>query len=91
MVHVFNDKNPGGVKGWRLPNVRELESLVDLSSHSPALSNDHPFINVQDAYWSSTTSVYEPRYAWALYSRDGIVGVGFKPGDDFFLWPVCSG
>jgi hypothetical protein len=73
---------------WRLPNIRELESLVDLSAHSPALPIDHPFVSVQDTYWSSTNSVYEPRFAWALYTQDGIVGVAFKPGDGFFLWPV---
>ena len=88
MVDAFNRKKLGGHHDWRLPNIRELESLVDLGSHSPALPTDHPFVNIQDAYWSSTTSVYETRYAWTLYSRDGIVGVGFKPGGDFFLWPV---
>jgi len=87
-VHTFNRNQLDGHRDWRLPNIRELESLVDLGTHSPALPIKHPFVSVQDAYWSSTTSVYEPRYAWTLYSRDGIVGVGFKPGDDFFLWPV---
>lgn len=91
MVDAFNRKQFGGHPDWRLPNIRELESLVDLNAHSPAIPNDHPFVNVQDAYWSSTTSVYEPRYAWTLYSRDGIVGVGFKPHGDFYAWPVRNG
>jgi hypothetical protein len=91
MVDTLNREQFGGRHDWRLPNIMELESLVDLGAHSPALRTDHPFANVQDAYWSSTTSVYEPRYAWTLYSRDGIIGVGFKPGDDFFLWPVRTG
>jgi len=88
-VDALNSERFGGQRDWRMPNIREIESLVDLETHSPALSTGHPFVNVQDAYWSSTTSVYEPRYAWTLYSRDGIIGVGFKPGNDFFLWPVC--
>lgn len=73
---------------WRMPNIRELESLTDLCAHSPALTPGHPFKNVREVYWSSTTSVYEPRYAWALYARDGMVGVGFKPDAIFHLWPV---
>lgn len=90
LVQDLNDHLHGGRHPWRMPNIRELESLVVLDAHSPALPAGHPFENVQDAYWSSTTSVYEPRYAWALYTRDGQVGVGFKPGEEFFLWPVRS-
>jgi len=90
-VDAFNRGKLGGCHDWRLPNIRELESLIDLGHHSPALPTGHPFVNVQDAYWSSTTSVYEPRYAWTLYCRDGIVGVGFKPHEDFYMWPVSNG
>jgi hypothetical protein len=88
---TINRREPGGHGTWRLPNIRELESLVDLKSHSPALADGHPFHNLRDGYWSATSSVYEPRYAWVLYGRDGMVGVGFKPGADFFLWPVRRG
>lgn len=81
---------PGSEKDhvWRLPNIRELESLVALDAHTPALPAGHPFIDIQEGCWSSTTSVLEPRYAWTLYTRDGQVGVGFKPHEEFFLWPV---
>ncbi len=87
-VQALNQAGWQGHTDWRMPNIRELESLVCLRSHSPALPADHPFVRVRDAYWSSTTSVYEPRYAWALYIQDGIVGVAFKPSVEFHLWPV---
>ncbi len=74
--------------GWRLPNINELESLVDASRHSPALPRDHPFTGLQEAYWSSTTSFFEPDWAFVLYLHKGAVGVGFKPGPEFFAWPV---
>ena len=89
-IFDLNRRGLGGRHDWRLPNIRELESLVDLDAHSPALPGGHPFVNVQDAYWSSTTSVYETRYAWTLYSQDGGVGVGFKTGPGFYVWPVCT-
>jgi hypothetical protein len=89
-VRELNRDRSDGAPAWRLPNIRELESLVDIGSHSPALPSGHPFIHVREAYWSSTTSVYETRYAWTLYSRDGYIGVGFKPREDFHAWPVRS-
>jgi hypothetical protein len=82
-INALNAKNAGGYADWRLPNIRELESLVDLDRHSPALAADHLFKHIADGYWSATTSVYEKRYAWVLYPRDGAVGVGYKPLHEF--------
>lgn len=75
---------------WRLPNVNELESLVDCSMHSPALSKGHPFTDVQEGYWSSTTSMFEPDWAWALYLTKGAIGVGQKKGAHFHVWAVSE-
>jgi len=85
---ALNQDAFGGRANWRLPNIRELESLVDLARHSPALPAGHPFEDVQDGYWSSTSSVYEARYAWVLYMQDGAVGVGFKRESTFSAWAV---
>ena len=55
----------GSVAGdWRLPNVKELQSLIHYGVSAPALPNTagtgkwsegEPFTNVQFVYWSSTT------------------------------------
>ncbi len=82
--------NRSGRRRWRLPNINELESLVDCSRHSPALPVGHPFRRVRDTYWSSTTSLYEPDWAWALYLDKGAVGVGQKRQGRFFVWPVAG-
>ena len=87
-VAELNRQSPEGIRDWRMPNIRELESLISLKDHSPALPPEHPFTQIRDAYWSSTTSVYEPTYAWTLSTRDGMVGVGFKTTPGFYLWPV---
>lgn len=76
---------------WRLPNINELESLVDCSTHSPALPANHPHTDVRDVYWSATTSLYEPDWAWALYLDKGAVGVGQKSQTRFCVWAVGDG
>ena len=88
-IRAMNRKNTDMPTAWRLPNIRELESLVDVGSHSPALPQNHPFASIADGYWSSTTSMYEPSYAWVLYTRDGAVGVGYKAKADFYALAVC--
>lgn len=75
---------------WRLPNINELESLVDCSRHTPALPADAQFAGLCEGYWSSTTSVYEPDWAWALYLEKGALGVGQKGGAHFHVWAVTS-
>jgi len=76
---------------WRVPNINELESLIDCSQHSPALPHSHPFRSVKDVYWSSTTSFYETDWAWALYMEKGALGVGVKGNSTFYVWPVRDG
>jgi len=87
-VAALNRRRPNGWNDWRLPSIAELESLIDLGRHSPALTSGHPFRGLEAFYWSSTTSAYETRYAWTLYLQDGALGVGFKPRAEFFVWAV---
>jgi hypothetical protein len=75
---------------WRLPTINELESLVDCATHSPALPSSHPFVDVQDIYWSSTTSLFERDWAWALYLEKGATGVGQKRYAQFSVWAVAT-
>jgi len=66
---------------WRLPNLNELESLVDASTSSPALPEGNPFTNVSnDIYWTSTAYTgsasgplggWKATEAWAIRLGDG--------------------
>ena len=88
LISEMNSGMAYGHNDWRVPNIIELESLVDIGQHSTALPDDHSFNDVQEFYWSSTTSRYDMNYAWVLYMVDGAVGVGHKPLSEFYLWPV---
>ena len=88
LISELNSEMVYGYNDWRVPNILQLESLTDMGQHSPALPDDHSFNDVQEFYWSSTTSMYDMRYAWVLYMVDGAVGVGYKPLSEFYLWPV---
>jgi hypothetical protein len=90
-IQDMNAAKAHGHTDWRLPNVRELESLIDVRRHSPALCDSRAFVQVPEGCWSSTTSVYEPRYAWVVYMRDGAVGVGYKKQPEFHVWAVRGG
>ena len=76
---------------WRLPNLRELQSLIDYGQSSPALPAFSPFTGVQsDIYWSSTTRADDTGYAWFVYLSSGNVNY-----DDVtltnYVWPVRGG
>nr|MBP8815917.1 DUF1566 domain-containing protein [Desulfobulbus sp.] len=66
-VSAWNDEHGTAQLVWRLPTINELASLVDCDAHSPALPAGHPFIGLQDGYWSATTSFFECDWAWVLY------------------------
>jgi hypothetical protein len=64
-----------GHADWRLPNVRELQSIVDYGRYDPAI--DPVFGAVSGWYWSSSTSVNYPNVAWSVHFGDGDVYNGF--------------
>ncbi|MCP4700635.1 MAG: DUF1566 domain-containing protein, partial [Gammaproteobacteria bacterium] len=78
--------------GWRLPNTRELYSLIDVSNINPALPAGHPFSGVQAAFhWTSTTNAGGSSVAWYVGFHVGRVGYGNKAANSFYVWPVRGG
>lgn len=77
---------------WRLPNIKELLSLIDYGHFSPALPSGHPFGYVQIAfYWSSTTSAYNA-YPWCVNLYGGYSEpCGGGEISSWYVWPVRGG
>ena len=88
------NKSIGGRKGWRLPTVEELNSLIDQTQSDPALLAGHPFLNVQsDDYWTATSYHLDPKGVWTVRLLDGSASFGFnlKSGEFRYVWYVRGG
>ena len=75
---------------WRLPNVRELQSLLDYGRTNPALPAVHPFTEVQSSdYWSSTTYADDTtsRCLCRVFPRRHVTGPGKS---QHLLCVVCA-
>ena len=66
-----------GYSDWRLPNIVELESIVDDTKYNQAIKIG--FQNVaSDDYWSSSQIVSGSSHAWRGGFRNGNDGFGHK-------------
>jgi len=75
---------------WRLPNVREIASLVNYGVVAPALPFPHPFVNVEtlNQYGTSTSHDRYPSWSWYRSFNAGSQASNAKTADDFLAWPV---
>ena len=81
----------GNRKGWRLPTVEELLSLVDTMQSGPALPDGHPFNNVGTyGYWTATTVVNASSQAWVVNIGSGDLDTDHKQ-QELFVWAVRGG
>ncbi len=85
----------GGRNDWRLPNVNEIESLMNTGVYQPLVwLTGQGFQNLQtNYYWSSTTSDYRSHQVWMLdfYSGNPYRTIGDKYADRHYpVWPVSG-
>jgi len=91
-VANLNANNHGGHDDWRVPNVKELQSIVNYENFAPAVSAEFhtgSFIGCvpgctldacsctsNNPYWSSTSFEFVPDLAWNVDFFSGIVTTG---------------
>jgi hypothetical protein len=90
MIEEMNKQGRFDRGDWRLPNRRELRSLIDHSRRNPALPNPNPFVNINLGwYWTSTTAAKNPAYAWYVHFEGGRMFYG-KKTDYYWGLPVAG-
>jgi len=62
----------GGSSLWRMPNIKELQSISEVSIYNPSISKTY-FSGISTAfYWSSTSLANQSTKAWYLDTQFGI-------------------
>lgn len=64
-LEYCRDLSLAGFSDWRVPEVKELATLVSFDVYDPAI--DPVFLNTSSAdYWTSTTAAGDPEQAWRV-------------------------
>jgi hypothetical protein len=59
--------------GWRVPNIKELSSLVDIRRTQPTIDLTAFPTTSNQGYWSSTPLVVDSSFAWLVDFNNGHV------------------
>jgi hypothetical protein len=65
-----------GRDDWRLPNIKELASIVDLTLYDPAIDTDFFPETASSYYWSSTPYAASAGKAWGVSFGSGVDSYG---------------
>jgi hypothetical protein len=75
--------------GFRLPTMKELQTIVDRSRYTPAVDTTY-FTTVQpNAYWTSSTVAGQPATSWLVEFGTGISTYSSE-GGMYYTWCVSA-
>jgi hypothetical protein len=86
-ITACNDLDHATHTDWRLPNARELWSLIDYGESFPALPLGHPFLSViSSPHWTSTTEASDSNGAFIADIFDGHIFSWDKITNPSYAW-----
>jgi uncharacterized protein DUF1566 len=102
-VNAENGVGFAGYNDWRIPNEKELQSIVDYGTYNPAVNaafNDggtEPCTvltcsrTISSGYWTATTYAADPTLAWDVDFYSAGLGLDEKYIDGYFVRAVRGG
>ena len=76
LLYPAEQTNQTAPQNWRLPNVRELASIVELQCANPAINVMTFPNNPSDHVWTSSPYRFYPHYSWFVDFNDGVFNYG---------------
>jgi hypothetical protein len=90
-LQVANGYHFVGSKGWRLPNINELFSIIEERCAAPGINTTvFPAVSPLSIYWSSSSDANLATHAWSIHLDDGLVHVHDKV-NTAYVRLVCGG
>ena len=86
-ISRLNNEQYLGHSDWRMPNIRERQSLMHAGASS-GLSAEG-FQSVQASYWTSTSREATPGFAWVFNLLTAIPAA--DKTTNYAVWPVRGG
>ena len=81
-IDFCENSDLNGTNDWRLPNVNELKTILDISKYSPAI--DGNFSSTENgAYWTSTSDIKNINKVFSVNFSEGITHSDEKSSVDY--------
>ena len=88
-VQALNSTKFGGFSDWRLPDITELKTIVDLSQVNPSIYTQYFPLSQAGEYWTYQSHETSVSQAWCVHFYDAHE-VPQDKGDLFFVRAVRS-
>jgi hypothetical protein len=76
--------------GWKLPTLRQLQSLIDFSKSTNGVLSDMFINRVSDNFWSSISDATDTSNAWFVNFDDGYQSSNYK-SSNYYVRCVKAG